>query len=212
MVIPVYLMAADTIKQMDEYYLTLKVGMYTVTQTKMNQANMDMTSTTRTEIIEANATGVTTKMSTKAKTIMKMKGMSIPPQETTTVMETTYLIGKGILKTKGYTVVNGKKIPVPEQTINISENGAYATVPAKHDTKSYDQKISTMAGDFKCTLYEKSGSKTWIAKDVPLGGLIKLETPQMTMELIEYGTSGSKPAPVPAEKSGGHCGGCEHGH
>lgn len=200
------LVANDTIKQTDEYYLGLKVGMFNVTKTTMNQANMEMTSTTRTEVIKADSAEVTMKMTTKSRTVMKMKGMDIPPQETETDMETTYVIGKGIIKTKGFSLVNGQKIAVPEQTVDVSQNAMYGKVPTAMETKPYDQKVNTAAGSFDCALYENSGSKTWIAKDVPLGGIVKMETPQMTMELVEYGTGGGG-----AATDAPSCGGCESG-
>ena len=209
--LPMMIFAAETIKQTDEYYSTLKVGMYTVTRSVMDQANVNSTSTVRTEITEANATAVTTKMTTQSTTIMKMKGVSIPPQESTSMIETTYLMGKGILKIKGYSIISGKKYPIPEKTTNISENGAIGKVPVQAEVKPYDQKMSTKAGSFTCALYESAGAKTWISKDVPLGGLVKMKTPQLTMELIEFGHSASAaPAQTPVEKEGGHCGACGH--
>lgn len=149
---------------------------------------------------------------TEYKTVNKVMGMTF---ESTSKMVVTAKTDKQLTyKVTSKQTLNGKEFESPPQDVTIDLTAKYdptqvpKTPEAKQDVKMEKtegkEKIKVGGKEFDCTwtnikttikqndMVIETEMKTWISKDVPLGGAVKTEVKskgvEMTTELIGHGS------------------------
>jgi hypothetical protein len=127
----------------------------------------------------------------------------------TTIKQTVTAVTDKEVTIESRTTIDGKEFPPTTNSIDLTKSGdpSAALDKSKGEVKNLDSGKETLpinGKEYACTWVKTKSvtklgdkeftaeAKTWTCKDVPLGGVVKVESSSeifsSTMELVEFGT------------------------